>query len=81
LVKKKKRDWCLSRNQFTKLPESIGELKSLEILSLSGNNLRELPDSLILLKKLKRIILRRVPLASNSKVLQSLKKKKVEVII
>ena len=43
----------LSWNNFTELPEWIGELKSLEELNLWGNKLESLPESINALSSLK----------------------------
>ena len=36
----------LSSNQFTSIPESIGNLSNLEIFWIDNNNLTELPNSI-----------------------------------
>jgi len=42
-------------NDIKKLPDSIGELNSLEILKLPNNQLNELPESVMKLSKLKKL--------------------------
>ena len=63
-------------NKLETLPESIGNLKSLERLNLYGNQLLELPESIINLTSLKILELKKNPLVENldSKVEVILKK-------
>ncbi len=47
-----------SYNNLTELPESFGDLASLEVLSVVNNSLTHLPESFVNLRSLKRISLR-----------------------
>ena len=49
-------DLILDGNQFVMLPDTIGELTELRLLSCTNNHLAALPESLGKLKKLRRLL-------------------------
>lgn len=57
-------DLILDRNQFVVLPDSIGDLKELRLLSCTNNHLAALPDSVGKLSKLKRLLVHNNNLSS-----------------
>ena len=64
--------------KLKRLPESIGNLESLENLSLEGNLITSLPESLMDLSNLKSIYIGTNPLDKKSEeILKDLEKKGV----
>ncbi|MHA1230239.1 MAG: leucine-rich repeat domain-containing protein [Candidatus Helarchaeota archaeon] len=63
----------LYNQAIEKLPESIGNLKSLELLSLSDNLITKLPDSFSQLINLKELILKSNKLTTLPKSFANLK--------
>lgn len=49
-------DLILDRNQFVSLPDSLGELHELRLLSVTNNHLAALPDSIGKLTNLRRLL-------------------------
>jgi Leucine-rich repeat (LRR) protein len=77
----------LHENSLTKLPESIGNLRNLQILNLETNKLTELPESLLKLENLRQIVLQDNPLDTKTfgktpteEILSELKKKGTQVV-
>lgn len=64
-------DLILDGNQFVVLPETIGELTELRLLSCTNNHLATLPDSIGKLSKLKRLLVHNNNLSSLPKSLWS----------
>jgi Leucine-rich repeat (LRR) protein len=58
--------------RLSSLPEQIGDLTSLEILNLSGNQLKTLPDSIANLENLQDLDLKGNPFTSHPEVLLKL---------
>ena len=63
----------LSKQSLTSLPESIGELSELKILSLVDNELTSLPKFLFKLTKLEQLSLNNNPIQYGSTDVQALK--------
>ena len=49
----------MNNNDLEFLPETLGNMKSLRILNVSGNQLRELPPSIVTLPNLRELIIDR----------------------
>ena len=65
----------MTKNIFTELPESLGDLENLEHLDVHMNALTSLPDSIIKLDNLKRLIVgnnQLVSLPENMEIMSSL---------
>ena len=71
----------VGENLLNYLPESIGNLDKLQILNIGGNPIEILPATICELLTLKNLEVRETHIKKGNKILETLRKKKVEIYI